>query len=513
MLIENTQGSNQLVAFKLGDEEFGVPIQAVQEIVRPPSVTRVPFAPGFIEGIANLRGEILPILSLRKRLGMPYREVDSNTRIVVLKSHKATTGIIVDSVSEVLRVDHQDIDNCVDMEAQSSIDKRFLKSIAKLENGRRLIQVLNEMSVLPQKQPVERENKIPLGTEKPSSQERQVLATEKYEHLVAFWIGDEEYAIDISNVKEIIRANDITAIPDSPPYFLGVIQLRKELIPIIDMCKRFGCSAARAGKGRSKETHPKLERIIILDVNDFTVGLKVNNVSEVLRINRNKISPPPLTLSRREQEYVKGIGQLEEGKRLITLLDLKFLIKQDDTHLVQQFKKKKKLDGDQAMAQDASPNSETQLVCFYIENEEFAIDIMKVQEIIRIPQITRIPNAPDFIEGIVNLRGNILPVVDVRTRFGLPKKSQSESHRIVVVNNRKNTTGLIVDSVSEVLRISTDRIDSPPDMIHIGDTAYFEGIANLEEGNRIILLINIEALLSDAKIESIVPTSEAELVT
>ncbi|MDQ7053613.1 MAG: chemotaxis protein CheW [candidate division KSB1 bacterium] len=512
MLIDNAKVFNQLVAFKLGDEEFGIPIQSVQEIVRPPLVTRVPYAPGFIEGIANLRGDILPILSLRNRLGMPYREIDSNTRIVVLKTKQATTGIIVDSVSEVIRVDQQDIDHSLDADSRSTIDTRFLKSIARLENGKRLVLVLNETSLLPQSQSIERENKIPLGVDKNPSQEQRVSTQEQYEHLVAFWIGNEEYAIDISRVKEIIRANEITAIPDSPAYFLGVIMLRNELIPIMDICKRFECGQFGTMESQSSDSHANLERIIVVDANGSTVGLKVNNVSEVLRINKNDISPPPLTLSKWEQEYVKGIGKLNHGHRLITLLDLKSLLSQDDTKLAQQFNPKKQPDGDQAMVQDSAPNSETQLVCFYIEDEEFAIDIMKVQEIIRIPQITKIPNAPAFIEGIVNLRGNILPVVDVRTRFGLPKKGQSDNNRIVVVNNGKTTTGLIVDSVSEVLRISTDCIDDPPDMIRIGDKIYFEGIANLDNGKRIILLINIESLLSEVKIDSLVPSPEPELV-
>jgi purine-binding chemotaxis protein CheW len=134
----------QLVSFKIGDEEFGVDILRVQEINRMISVTRVPNAPPFVEGIINLRGKVIPIVELRKRLGMEPRERDNNTRIVVVDVNGRTIGFIVDAVNEVLRVPTSVIEPPPALTA--GIDAEFITAIGKLED--RLLILLDLERVL-----------------------------------------------------------------------------------------------------------------------------------------------------------------------------------------------------------------------------------------------------------------------------------------------------------------------------------------------------------------------------
>ncbi|CSA91531.1 purine-binding chemotaxis protein CheW [Vibrio cholerae] len=108
-------------------------------------------------------------------------------------------------------------------------------------------------------------------------------------------------------------------------------------------------------------------------------------------------------------------------------------------------------------------NTDMQLVIFKLDKEEFGISIHTVQEIIRIPEnISRVPKTDDFIEGVINLRGNVLPIVDMRKRFHLPEMARHERQRILVVNFEKISTGFIVDSVSEVLRIPESQLEDAP---------------------------------------------------
>ncbi len=134
-----------------------------------------------------------------------------------------------------------------------------------------------------------------------------------------------------------------------------------------------------------------------------------------------------------------------------------------------------------------------QLVSFVIENEEFGIDILKVEEIIRLISITKIPNAPDFIEGVVNLRGRVIPVIDLRTRLRHPKKEHDNNTRVIVVNVNNTTLGFIVDSVKEVLRIPKSITEPPPSITSSIDSDYITAVGKLE--NRLLILLDLEKVL------------------
>ena len=149
--------------------------------------------------------------------------------------------------------------------------------------------------------------------------------------------------------------------------------------------------------------------------------------------------------------------------------------------------------------------NERQLVCFRIANEEYGIDIMRVQEIIRIDTITEVPGAPHFVEGIVNLRGDVLPVINLRKRFGLPSMEYSDQNRILVVEMEGKITGLIVDAVSEVLRISEAQVEPTPKILTQSERGrYLDGIGKLNDGKRLILLMDVDSILTHAENEELV---------
>ncbi len=135
-----------------------------------------------------------------------------------------------------------------------------------------------------------------------------------------------------------------------------------------------------------------------------------------------------------------------------------------------------------------------QLVSFMIGNEEFGVDILKVQEINKLVQITKVPNAPHFVEGVINLRGRIIPIIDLRTRLGLPKKEYDKNTRIIVIELNENTIGFIVDAVNEVLRISGSIIEPPPQISKGINTEYITAVAKLED--RLLILLDLENLLT-----------------
>jgi purine-binding chemotaxis protein CheW len=137
-----------------------------------------------------------------------------------------------------------------------------------------------------------------------------------------------------------------------------------------------------------------------------------------------------------------------------------------------------------------------QLVSFHLGGEEFGLDILRVQEIIRVQQLTRVPNSPDFIAGVMNLRGRIIPVVALRRRFGLEPIPADKQTRIVVVEVKGAVLGFIVDAVSEVLRIPADTIEPPPCMGKL-EQEYVSGVGKLDD--RLLILLNLDRLMSGSE--------------
>ena len=135
-----------------------------------------------------------------------------------------------------------------------------------------------------------------------------------------------------------------------------------------------------------------------------------------------------------------------------------------------------------------------QLVSFKIGGEEFAVDIMQVQEIIRMQNITSVPNAPDFVEGVINLRGRVIPIIDLRKRFGMEEKEHDKATRIIVVKVEDITVGLVVDEVSEVLRIPKDTVEPPPPIVAGVESEYIKGVGKLQD--RLLILLDLSKTLS-----------------
>jgi purine-binding chemotaxis protein CheW len=136
-----------------------------------------------------------------------------------------------------------------------------------------------------------------------------------------------------------------------------------------------------------------------------------------------------------------------------------------------------------------------QLVSFRLAQEEFGIEITKVQEIILMGEITRVPQTPPYIKGLINLRSTVIPIVDLRCRFNLAEQEVSDETRIMVVNVAGKTIGIIVDAVSEVLRISGEQIAPPPPTVAGLGREYLTGLVRME--GRLLILLDIDKILNE----------------
>lgn len=151
---------------------------------------------------------------------------------------------------------------------------------------------------------------------------------------------------------------------------------------------------------------------------------------------------------------------------------------------------------------------ERQLVVFDLADESFGVDINTVREIIRMQHVTRIPDAPSYVEGVMNLRGTVIPVVDLRTRFGLEVAEATAQSRVVVVDLGGAGVGVLVDGVREVLRIPAGSIEPPSSVITTVDSYYLEGIANLD--GRLLILLDLERALAERAQEALTVAAQQQ---
>ena len=142
-----------------------------------------------------------------------------------------------------------------------------------------------------------------------------------------------------------------------------------------------------------------------------------------------------------------------------------------------------------------------QLVTFSIGEEEFGVDILQVQEIIRTMEITKVPRAPEFVEGVINLRRKVIPIVDLRRRFGLATRDHDKHTRIIVIEINQMIVGFVVDSVSEVLRIPSGTVEPPPPVVSGMESEYISGVGKLQD--RLLILLDLNKLLSSEEREAL----------
>ncbi len=159
------------------------------------------------------------------------------------------------------------------------------------------------------------------------------------------------------------------------------------------------------------------------------------------------------------------------------------------------------------MGNEIIQRDEQQLVVFDLASEAYGVDIGAVREIIRLQEITKVPRTPQFVEGVINLRGKVIPVIDLRKRFGLQVAAESGDNRIVVVDIGGQDIGAVVDAVTEVLRINSDSIEPPASVITTDDSGYLLGIGKLDD--KLIILLDLQQVLSQSEQNSLVEVAMA----
>jgi purine-binding chemotaxis protein CheW len=488
--------ATQFVTFICGKETFAVELTLVQEIIRLPAIVRVPLSPPALEGLINLRGTIIPVVSLQNLFNLESTGQEDNRRIIVLNLAQPV-GCIVDQVTSVVSVDSSKIESIEGITA--NIDKKFLKGVIKDTAGFSVIMMLSVESLIDSEfsQLTEHTKSEGLEARKTTTtRDEEKARTVNERQLVSFTVAGQEYAVDIQFAKEIVQIPEsVVKIPNTPSYLLGIINLRSQLLPLIDLKTLFSLQ---------DRTTPSQGRILVITYKNYTIGLVTDMVSEVLRVPVSLMDPMPMVFSQANNLMdISQICRLDGGKKLVAVVSLEQLFAQ---YAIQDSIEKAESMTQQSEEETTGKTTsevEEQFVVYHLADGEFGVPIASVQEIVRLPdELTRIPKAPDYVEGVINLRGSILPVIDHRKRLGLAQGDKNDKQRIIVFAIKGIKTGFIVDSVSEVIKIPVSAIVEAP-RVSREQMQLLDRVANLEQQKRVIQLLNPDYLFEDLDTEQL----------
>ncbi len=320
--------------------------------------------------------------------------------------------------------------------------------------------------------------------------------------LVTFRVGRSRYALPVDVVSEVIESPTIEVTPCSRENMIGVSRVRGRWIPVVvlpgqcdddERSEDGGAEGARA-RARATATAGAGEGagavLVVLGWARARLGLRVEGFGEVLD------SSASAGLER------SADGLLEIGSELIRYVDPASLLTSNAQVLGDG-------GGGQLMAENWAQTEQMKIVVFRIGEEEFGVDVMKVFEVLQRPAVRTVPKAPDFVEGIAEVRTAVVPVIDMRKRFNVPHGDASAPERLLVVEVGEHRIGLVVDAVPGVVKLESDSISPPPEYFKGLAARYMEGIARKLE--RLIILLNLEEILSSTeKIELDAVVAELE---
>ncbi len=480
------------VVFNVKRGSFALPSQVVKEIVYSPGLVPIPKAPSFIRGLGNLRGSVIPIIDLGVFLWGERIEVSDDTKMVVVDSGKGHIGFLVDKVSFIRDFDTDRIEG-VDSVKMDFLEcaKAALKGV--IESEGEMIFIINHEEVI--NVPSSEEKGVEgRKIEKMEGSEGEKVKKEEEEVVVVFSCSGEEFCVDISTVEEIIDyPESLKEVPQAPDYVIGIFPLRGRVIPLLSIARILELSGEE-----------KPERVVVLNIHGRRVGISADRAKEVMRIKKDVIDPPPETFSDDEKDCFKGTIKLNGGKRLILYLNPERVIPHLESITGE---------GEETMEEriEESGGKVAMYLWFEVSGQLMAFPLDQVREVVNLEEVIPVPKAPSFVEGVMNLRGEVLPVISLAKRLELSEEERELRRVIVSSLEDKGKVGFIVDSVKGILKVSEDQI-FPPENIPSLHERFILGVTRVEDKGLIIIL-NIRELLTEEEQESLRSIGEEGIVS
>jgi purine-binding chemotaxis protein CheW len=302
-------------------------------------------------------------------------------------------------------------------------------------------------------------------------------------------------------VREIIALPaHVSELPRPETAVLGVVTLRDSLLPLVSLRTLLGLPVGDQRGPRNK--------VVVMSIGEGMVGIVVDATREILRLDPDLIDPAPALLTRGEGDAeIASVCRLDGGRRLVALLSPDQLFRSE---LVERILSEQRA-GESALQHETNTMADEQFIIFRLGDQDYGIPIGAVSEVARPPEhITRLPKSPAFIDGVMNLRGSVVPIVDLRRRFDLKEREQLDSCRILILAVGEVTAGFLVDSVSRILKVPSDAICPAPEL-SAEQMRLISRLANLAASGQLILLVDPAQLLDQVEADLLAKFAHSRL--
>ncbi|MGK5091711.1 chemotaxis protein CheW [Deltaproteobacteria bacterium TL4] len=479
---------SQFVTFVVNNEVFGVLIHAVEEIITlADKITPVPRAPRYFSGMINLRGEVISVIDLRRRFMMPDTEPTHMTRILIVSISNLKVGMIVDSVTRVLPIASKDVRPPPAVMMQK--EAKYIFGSVQLEDS--VLLLLDTDKLIDSRELVLQSHLSPDDERKKATHHLQVAEVVKERILIGFKLGKENYALDINYVEEIIELPKITVVPEMAHEIEGIFYQRDQALPILKLGRRFNMK---------QEAYTEDTAVLIVNEDGLSMGLIVDQITEVFHILETNIVPPPPNISGRSAEQLEGIIKLKQGDRteVIMALNLSSLLTQEEQSHLEQLQEELN-DVEEDHSEESALSEIISILKFRVGKEIFAIRVLEINEITVMQKMVSVPKSPPFVKGVVNLRGDVITIIEMATLFGNPSNSVTEATRIVIVEVNDQKAGFQVDQILGIEHVPYNHFEKPSGLVSGRYNQFVEGIGRVSDDGELIILIDTMETLAQSE--------------
>ena len=440
-------------SFVLGDDEFALPASCFREVVNyPDKVSQLPLSPRFLAGIFTLRGTVIPIVNLGRVFNPEARAAQPTDKIAILDYAGVLVGILFDATGEILRVRPEQRSTL----AYADGEKRGVVAGAiLLDHGARLVQILDPDALVH----IENVPQVLALQGRDKAARRHQGERRK---CVSFRVGASSFAFEMAAIQEIIRVPELQPSVLNSALCLGRLNFRGSPVAVVD----FGIllnSTAAAARGPLPD-----QRIIVARIDDATIGFLVDSVDNIVHFYNEEIMPIPMLSKARAGMFGGCLSKPELGD--IFFLDHQQIFSSNEIKEMRaghaNLYPKDEAQVARIERRDALRGQRKVYITFALESS-YAVEIKQVREIIdlTVGEITRPPGLPAFMRGMLNLRKQMVTVIDLRGLYGMPALQDTSQSKILVVERGDECYGLLVDAVENIMTIADNKRFGAPKMM------------------------------------------------
>lgn len=440
---------------------YGINTDAIEHILRVLDITPLPFSPKEVRGFCSVEGSILTVLDL-SRLLLENKNIDETAdaaRLISVSVHGMKYSVLLEEVINNITINQKDI------EYVAQKDRRRDGVVAAYKYEDNIIQVLDLERLVSNIDKLSFEKRE--FSDKYDAEVSSVVKEDDTSRYFIFMMGQEQYAIDVNNIREVITVPDsFTEMADSGDEVLGMMTLRDEIIVTIDLRKIYDLPTKR------EDTN----RIIVVQLNHKVVGLLIDSIVDIADFHATDIDVMPPNFI---DEKIKAIAHRD--KELISLVNIDIINKIIESE--------SRIDNNVSRDDTSDDLSDMiEVVSFGLDGKSYALHTENVVEIIDNFEITEVTDMPELVDGITNIRGKVIPVLSLYEKLNL-KRSNMGAKKMLVCQYKGNDVGILVDEVKDVSNISKELF------LKEEESEYFSEIIKIDD-KHVILMIDLKKLLN-----------------